>query len=89
MLRSVLSVFPKKEGTYPFFVFMDTNSRISNFSPSNQKDPSSRVALSGFKLFDPFYTLSHIDLFKNECNSLEDVADVKRLFQLGRPFVSF
>jgi hypothetical protein len=51
----------KSKEFYVMSIFLDTNSKIRNFSPENKFDPSSRVAANGQRLLPPFYAIP-IDL---------------------------
>eukprot|EP00047_Mylnosiga_fluctuans_P016405 m.54313 g.54313 ORF g.54313 m.54313 type:complete len:585 (+) comp6578_c1_seq1:804-2558(+) len=76
-----------KRSTIPagfFAVLMDTTSRVSNFMPTVQDDPSSR-ALDAI-LFPPFHLVNSMDVLAlpGTGSHALDAADIARIFSLGR-----
>ncbi|KAG9292749.1 hypothetical protein G9A89_002673 [Geosiphon pyriformis] len=69
-----------------FCVFLDTTSKISNFSPPNHLDPSFRVHQKGRKLFPPFVEVAFVDLPAERLpQSLAESSLPQHFFKFGRP----
>ncbi|KNZ62088.1 hypothetical protein VP01_1314g1 [Puccinia sorghi] len=82
--RRVLSQITQGEGF--FALFTDTTSRVANFCPSLQYDPSARLHNLGSDLFPPIYQLQTLDLFASKPKTLEELASPIRLLSYGNPF---
>ena len=85
VFRRVLSQIPRSKGF--FAVFTDTTSKVANFSPSLDKDPSLRLLQSANKLFPPIYKLATMDLMAKPIpTSWNELLSPLRLFSYGSPF---
>ena len=67
---------------------LDTTSQISNFSPSQQRDPSFRVHHSGRKLMDPFFEVCNMDVFSGDHSpkTMEQSSLPEHFLTFGRPY---
>uniref|UniRef100_A0A1D1XK08 Cytochrome c-type biogenesis protein CycH n=1 Tax=Anthurium amnicola TaxID=1678845 RepID=A0A1D1XK08_9ARAE len=82
-LRHALKYLPRYSGI--FAIFTDTISRISNFAPKSEFDPSLRISEAGEKLFPPFYILDTIDIYAKDPQTPGEAEDPACLFRRGRP----
>ena len=87
--RNAARFFPKKKNPSLLLVVTDTNSRISNFAPTGDVEPSSRTCLvdaaySGRKLFPPFHRIRSIDAFDFEPKLLGEVVKISGYAKYGR-----
>ncbi|OAV85820.1 hypothetical protein PTTG_06706, partial [Puccinia triticina 1-1 BBBD Race 1] len=86
VFRRALSGIPSAMGF--FSVFTDTTSRVANFNPALDRDPSTRFHGAGVDLFAPIYKISALDAFvpKEKPSSWKDLLSPERLFSYGCPF---
>ena len=87
VLRRALSGFPSICNSF-FAVFLDTFSRISNFSPNSQFDPSNREVVSKpRRLFPPIWQLATLEVW-DDCHKvghlLGDVIRPTWYYKYGR-----
>jgi hypothetical protein len=78
-----LKYLPRYSGI--FAIFTDTISRISNFAPKSELDPSLRISEAGEKLFPPFYILDTIDIYAKNPQTPREAEDPAFMFRWGRP----
>ncbi|CAG8656966.1 8131_t:CDS:2, partial [Paraglomus occultum] len=82
-LRHALKYLSRHSGI--FAIFTDTISRISNFAPKSEFDPSLRISEAGEKLFPPFYISDTIDIYAKDPQTPGEAEDSACLFRRGRP----
>uniref|UniRef100_A0A1D1ZLT8 Serum albumin n=1 Tax=Anthurium amnicola TaxID=1678845 RepID=A0A1D1ZLT8_9ARAE len=73
-----------------FVLFLDTLSKISNFTPPSSADPSARKDDLGFELFHPFIRLTTMDIFEGKAEDLAGTSEegqIVQLARLGRPLI--
>ncbi|OAV96868.1 hypothetical protein PTTG_12065 [Puccinia triticina 1-1 BBBD Race 1] len=86
VFRRALSAIPSSMGF--FSVFTDTTSRVANFNPALDRDPSTRFHGVGVDLFAPIYKVSALDVFVSQDppSSWDELLSPERLFTYGCPF---
>ncbi|KAA1104661.1 hypothetical protein PGT21_029374 [Puccinia graminis f. sp. tritici] len=85
LFRWVLAELPISGGF--FSVFTDTTSRLANFSPALDDDPSARPDGHGAELFEPIYQIPSLDLFVPALpKTWRELLSPGRLLTYGGPF---
>ena len=90
LVRRALTHFPRSGGgRTPLTLMTDTTAKISNFSPSQDRDPSLRATQMPQGVFPPFYLLANVDIWVNRMEgpkTLEEMADPRFYCRYGRPY---
>ncbi|OAV93460.1 hypothetical protein, variant [Puccinia triticina 1-1 BBBD Race 1] len=86
VFRRVLSDVPHEKGF--FAVLIDTTSRVANFAPALENDPSLRLPNRGVKLFEPIFRLATMDLRVDNSppQTWNELVSPARLLNYGSPF---
>ncbi|KAG9292444.1 hypothetical protein G9A89_015314 [Geosiphon pyriformis] len=82
-LRRALQAVPDSGGFMALFT--DTLSKVSNFSPANYHDPSSRISSEGEKLYKPFYLLDTLDCRMQKPPVVTVSTAMNQIRYMGRP----
>ena len=91
LARKALTHFPRSSDVcIPMTLLADTTAKISNFSPSQDRDPSSlRATQMPWDVFPPFYLLANVDIWVNPMEgpkTLGDMTDPRFYCRYGRPY---
>jgi hypothetical protein len=89
-LRRALTHFPRsKDICTPVTLVADTTARISIFSPSQDRDSSTRVTKMPQRIFRPFYLFANVDIWVNMLGgpkTLKEIEDPNFFCRYGRPY---
>ena len=89
-LRRALTHFPRsKDICTPITLVTDTTAKISNFSPSQDRDSSTRVTKLLQRIFRPFYLFANVDIWVKTLGgpkTLKEIEDPNFFCRYGRPY---
>eukprot|EP01036_Dinobryon_divergens_P037058 gene37058-48386_t len=92
MRRSLVEAYKSlnKIGISVIAIFMDTSSRVANFTPTHENDPSARMGFITMQLLPPFYMVTTVDCLADLKwpMTLKEAFTARRLASFARPLIA-